>query len=423
MATIVASKAGNWSDTTVWTGGVLPGAGDYASTAFAITLDQDITILGLRFTSGSGIINVAGSTNRTVNLTASDAFTFNGSNPINSNYINITNTATTNINSYFPQDTVNSGTKVINCNSIGGIINITTLDGFLTRGGGTTRVSQPVIFGASSQNQIVNITGNIAGGAYGQTYLTLSGTNNVVNFTGNIVASSTDPNTTADFTYTASTNCTLNFTGTVTGNIQAVFMSTSNTSIMNINGIIGGSTAASVVQSTGNGLVQFSGIVNNLNNGNTLYAKYLRLKNGTDTQMTFQTQVLGQNKTLYSGAAAVGLPATSNVRQSIVYGDASQYTGTMIVPNPSDVRVNVPTDNTVGTASLTAEDMWNKLTSDITTTGSIGKLIKDNIDVKLSTVATNSGVISELNTSNEDVAVRLRSAATVETTGSQITAI
>lgn len=419
MATIIASKAGNWSDTTVWTGGVLPGVNDYASTAFAITLDQNITVLGLRFTSGSGVINITGSTNRTMNLTAIDAFTYSASNPINSSYIVITNTATTNINAYFPLTNSNSGTKTINCNSIGGTVNIVATDGLLYNGDGSTRVSQPILFGGSSTNQIVNITGNLVSNTLFQYFLTMAGTNNTVNFIGDIGTSSA--NGQANFTMFNGTNCTLNITGTIIGNTAQCIIGLNSTVKVNVNGIVQGQSTGNLIELTsGNALVTFSGAVTNLNDFEAFYCKNLRLKNGVETQKTYQTQVLNQNKTMYSSATGIGMPFATNVRNGVTYGDASQFSGSMIVPTPSDVRVNVPTDNTVGTADLTAEDIWNKLTSEITTSGSIGKLLKDNLDASVSSRASNAGVVTELNTSSVDVAVRLRNASTVVITGEQI---
>lgn len=419
MATIVASKAGNWSDTTVWTGGVLPGVNDYASTAFAITLDQDITVLGLRFTTSSGRINIAGSTNITMNLTATDCFTYDSALAINSVYINVTNTATTTINAYFPNANDNTGTINIQCSSNGGTINIVANDGIFYNGQGTTRANRPILFNTASSNQTVNITGNLVSNVYYQPFLVMGGTNNTVNFTGNIGTSSTSNS--YNFNLTNGTNCTLNTTGTIIGNAQQCINLGSNaTARLNVNGIIQGQSTGNLIESSGNAIVTFSGAVTNLGDHNAFYCKYLRLKNSAETQWTYQTQVLNQNKTMYSNATGIGMPLASNVRTGTTYGDASQYSGTMIVPAPSDVRVNVPTDNTVGTASLTAEDMWNKLTSEITTSGSIGKLLKDNLDATISSRATNAGVVTELNTSNTDVAVRLRNASTVEITGEQI---
>lgn len=417
MATIVASKAGNWSDPTVWTGGVLPGVNDYASTGFAITLDQDITVLGLRFTSASGVINVSGSTNRTINLTATDAIIYSGT---NSTYFNITNTATTTINSYFPSYFVNSGIITFNCNSNGGTINITATDGNLYNGDGNTRTSQPILLSTTSSNQTINITGNLVSNNLYLYFLRINGTNNTVNFTGNIGTSSNGQQ--GNFLFASGTNCTLNITGNIIGNNAQCVTSANATGRINVNGIIQGQSTGNLIESTGNGIVTFSGAVTNLGDYETFYCKYLRLKNSAETQRTYQTQVLNQNKTMYSSATGIGMPLASNVRNGITYGNASQYSGTMIVPAPSDVRVNVPTDNTVGTASLTAEDMWNKLTSEITTSGSIGKLLKDNLDATISSRATNAGVVTELNTSNVDVAVRLRNASTVNLTGEQIEA-
>jgi hypothetical protein len=421
MATIVALKAGNWSDTTVWTGGVVPGANDYASTAFAINLDQNITVLGLRFTSGAGGLNVGGSTNRTINLTATDCFTYNSSFAINSVYINVTNTATTTINTYFPNANDNTGTINIQCSSNGGTINIIATDGVLYNGQGTTRTNRPILFNGTSSNQTVNITGNLISNSYYHYFLTMAGANNTVNFTGNIGTSSNGNS--GNFNMLSGTNCKLNITGSIIGNAQqCVFISINTSASLNVDGIIQGRTTGNLIESTSTGLVTVSGQVINLNDINAIYAKYLRLKSTLDTQMTFQTEVLNTNKTIYSAPTSIGLPAITNVRTGVVYGDASQFTGTMTVPSPSDVRVNVPTDNTVGTASLTAEDLWNRLTSAITTSDSIGKLLKDNIDDTISSKATNAGVVTELNTSNVDVAVRLRNASTVDITGEQIEA-
>jgi len=63
-ATITASKSGNWSDTTVWTGGVLPGNSDTADTgAYNVTIDTDLTgtsaPAGLTTSNNSGYFSVA----------------------------------------------------------------------------------------------------------------------------------------------------------------------------------------------------------------------------------------------------------------------------------------------------------------------------------------------------------------------------
>ena len=80
------------------------------------------------------------------------------------------------------------------------------------------------------------------------------------------------------------------------------------------------------------------------------------------------------------------LPTQANVRQGINYNDGNRV-GTLIVPSPSNVRKNVPTDNTVGIAELTAADILNAI-----------------------------------QTSTIPVAERLRNVSTVSSTGAQLAA-
>jgi hypothetical protein len=55
----------------------------------------------------------------------------------------------------------------------------------------------------------------------------------------------------------------------------------------------------------------------------------------------------------------------------------------------------VPVDATIGTADLTAADMWNYLASNITTSGSIGEVVKN--------IKTKTDLIPNNPTSNESV--------------------
>jgi hypothetical protein len=70
------------------------------------------------------------------------------------------------------------------------------------------------------------------------------------------------------------------------------------------------------------------------------------------------------------------LPVASNVRFGVVYG-AGSLTGTMRVPAASNVRLGVAVDATVGTGAITVADIWNVLTSSLTTSGSIGERLKN----------------------------------------------
>lgn len=84
--------------------------------------------------------------------------------------------------------------------------------------------------------------------------------------------------------------------------------------------------------------------------------------------------------TFYTADSIVELPLQSDVRLGTNYGN-NNYTGTLAVPNPNQVSYGVATDNTVGTAVLTPDDVWNAQTSAMNTDGSIGKRLKNSSTV------------------------------------------
>ena len=99
----------------------------------------------------------------------------------------------------------------------------------------------------------------------------------------------------------------------------------------------------------------------------------------------------GHNVTIDVDTTVINIQAVSTGRfimgEGVVYGDGT-FEGNLIVPSPSNVRKGVPTDNTVGTADLSAQDF-----------------------------------LDLLSTSPDPIAERLRNVATVQTTGDQITSL
>ena len=79
---------------------------------------------------------------------------------------------------------------------------------------------------------------------------------------------------------------------------------------------------------------------------------------------------------LVDPAFVVDAPLPEDVREGVTYS-LNSYTGTLAVPLPGQVSLGVPTDDTVGTAVLTADDVWNAQTSAMNTDGSIGKRLKN----------------------------------------------
>lgn len=78
-----------------------------------------------------------------------------------------------------------------------------------------------------------------------------------------------------------------------------------------------------------------------------------------------------------------GYPVIANVRQSTVYGPSSEFTGTLAIPSPSSVALGVPTDNTTGTAILTAASIRSAM-----------GMASANLDAQMSNKATVDQVAS-----------------------------
>jgi len=76
------------------------------------------------------------------------------------------------------------------------------------------------------------------------------------------------------------------------------------------------------------------------------------------------------------GSATGAYPTEADVRFGTTYSASPTRTGTLRVPLPQYVSQGVLTDNTTGTAYLSASDVWNIQTSTLTTVGSIGERLK-----------------------------------------------
>ena len=136
----------------------------------------------------------------------------------------------------------------------------------------------------------------------------------------------------------------------------------------------------------GTGIVTLNSPMINTNNNNSVYSQRIRFYSTAQVQWLFQNSA-GGNTVLYSAGASLGMPLTTNVRNNIQYGGNNELTGVLIIPNPSNVRIGVLTDNTTGTGEITAEDFLNAIQS-----------------------STNVS------------AVRLKNVSTVQTTGDQLAA-
>ena len=403
MATITSAATGNWSSGATWVGGVKPGVNDRAviASGHVVTLDEDATI--------QGISGAAATTNR-LDITTS-------------------RTLTCTIDAIAAKSIVN-GVDLIRISGIGTTVTINA-PAIIAWGLGNTaairitsictvNINANIVYGTGS-NPAANGTppvsieaaatvtivgdiyhGGLTGTATAATGLSITA-NAIVTITGNITASTF--NSLQYAVVNTTSICTINVTGNCTGNTAVAIFSNQN-SIINITGNLTASNQSAVTLTASpttsvigtitasngfiglyqaGGTVTFSGTAINASNGlMAIYCPTIKLYNAYTVEWRFRDE-LGNVKTLYSAGIALGNPAEANVRSGIVYGASNELTGSMIVPSPSDIRISVPTDNTVGTGQLTAADF-----------------------------------LAAIAASADPVAVRLNNVSTVDTSGAQM---
>jgi len=267
-----------------------------------------------------------------------------------------------------------------------------TLTGNVTGGTGTNVVGISLT-GASSQFTIIgNVTGGTGTSAHGITFTGTSGsvTGTVTGGAGNGINSSGQLTITGNVvggTSLVGVNNSNNTTiiGNITGATVAGLGSTVNNTTT-VTGTVTASTTALGINSTSTGTVLLTGNMLNVAGKQAIFAQNLFISDTATTQWRLFTPG-GQDKTLYSADTFPNQPSSANVRSGSLFGPSNVLSGSMVVPSPSDVRVNVLTDNTVGTGqSLTAADF-----------------------------------LAAISASADPYAQRLRNVATVDTVGSLLT--
>lgn len=154
----------------------------------------------------------------------------------------------------------------------------------------------------------------------------------------------------------------------------------------------------------GLGLVKVSGNPVNTNRYMAIYAPQITIDTAT-TSWKFQ-EFTGVDITLYASGASLGNPALGDVRFGTVYGPSGTLTGTLRVPNPNTVLLGTLTDATTGTLLMTPQDFWDFLTSGSTLIGSFGKLIKDFLDIAVSSRLASASYTAPDNTSIAAIKVK-----------------
>ena len=408
---------GNWSNAANWNSGTLPAVGDDVfADGKTVTIDQDVTVLSIRNTQRSGGTANGGfnfaTTQTTYNITA-DLYGFNatlmnlnqGSRTYNftGNLESISGT-TASVYVILTSSTSNIINIIGNVNVVGGAANRTAVR--INNLGCSLDIIGNVSSGANNTSQgiygiwvavavVLSITGNVTTNGNYSTSLVenhiaiyIAGSSTIT-ITGNV-----NTNTT-----TAGGTCILvNATGntiTINGNVVAknnfstliggIIINQNAPNTIRINKIIGSDNGAGVAvynPTTSNVIVdafEFSNIGTVPALGKVLIS---------NTNFTLIATDESSNTAIFTEDNNVlnFIPDEDDVRLNTTYYDGNK-TGSLNVPDPSNVRNGVPTDNTVGPADLTAQDFFDAIA-----------------------------------TSSDPVAIRLRNVATVETTGDQISA-
>ncbi len=358
---------GNWSNAANWNDGTLPAVGDDVfADGKTVTINQNITVASIRTTQRSGG-TTGGAFNNTGNFSiVADAIAGN---------VRCLSISGNGINTF--TGNMYGGTGNI-CHAVEysgiGTLNITG-NAF----GGSSNNSSGLSNGSSGT---INVIGNADGGSGANTYGVQNLSTGIINITGNVTGGTL---ATAHGILNNSSG-TIDITGNAIGGGAgngAVNSSSGTLRVIRAISTLGAGAGLSGVNSAGITVVRE---IEFASNGRTPVLNFIFFED-SDVNLAQITLENTTTRTLTDPANnPFLLPSTFDVRQGITY-NLGNDTGSLNVPDPSNVRNGVPTDNTVGTADLTAQDFFDAIA-----------------------------------TSSDPVAIRLRNVATVETTGDQISA-
>jgi hypothetical protein len=360
MADIRAAQSGDFSATTTWVGGVVPGSGDVAfSNTFTVTISDTRTVQAISNASGTGI---------TVGGTFS---LLNGCNLTCTNANGVVQGATTTSCVTTPGLTLgNAATINASISVIGNARSISfSTAGTLNLNGNYT---DGVLDYTSASSGNLNIVGNLTagGGADTSHALNVSGSGNVT-ITGNIAGS-------LGFRLSHGINilsgATVTVTGSVTGGNRTgsygIQCSVTSVNPITVNGPCQSSSLSPAIGQAftngGNPLFRLTGplLVGATGNYNPVFSHTWRW---APTQIPTYYEVPTSDGTtkrnLYTAdnIPTANYPTQGNVRSGTVYGPNLENTGTLAVPAPGSVALGVATDNTTGTAVLTSANVQTAL--------------------------------------------------------------
>jgi hypothetical protein len=227
----------------------------------------------------------------------------------------------------------------------------------------------------------ITINGNVygpAGNATSQSYTILANqataSSAILNINGEVIGSNLLNNS---YPIYVSVPLSINITGNLTSNKSVCIFAGSSNQINIIGNVtVTDTLSANAIYMTATGsLITMNGSITNKGNLITIWAPKIRFASTSTPYWIFQTNSVSDMTLAYGSATGV-YPTEADVRFGTTYAASPTRTGTLRVALPQYVSQGVLTDNTTGTAYINAADVWNVLSSSITTAGSIGERLK-----------------------------------------------
>lgn len=323
--------------------------------------------------SGAGTLNINGtlrglfSTNANggaLQITGTGTVTITGniSDPSNGGQtVQVDATSTLNIIGSVTSGPYNSQ-QTVKVNAANCIINIT---GNLFVGGSGVAGWTAVVLQTNASNITINLSGDIDatnGNSVSKFGLVTAGANNTVNHTGNIIGSS--DNVGGGTAFSTSQVIYYNQIGYIKASMAGAGFNSTSASAINI--------LTGPFISSPSGIQPLS--ISRMHYRRTMGSYFEFRDNSTNGALPPAASAPATR--LVAPDTVVDAPIPSNVRFGISYALGSQI-GTMKVPVAGAVMFGVAVDNTVGTALLSAAQVWNYLRNDISVSGSIGDRLKN----------------------------------------------
>ena len=340
MALILSAASGNFNAGATWVGGVVPTVGDEgrASNGHTITITANANC-NLISNLGTGNFVISNGVTFTANITSGSStansyvLRFLEASPavayVVGNVVYATTNAASGIN--------NAGTGTL------------TLTGNVSPGGLGSSA-----FGVNNTSSgVILITGNCTGATWTNSLCVNNNSIGSITITGNVIGG----NNVGSPGVNNATTGPVTIVGNVSGGTVSPGLLNNSTGTITLTGELTASTAAHAVTSTNaSAVVRVSGSFIHASNGvvpvNT--TKFILLTTPTAARTRYALNGTGTFVDMFT-ADNTGLgPATNDVRSGVTY---SGMTGSLAVPLPSQVAVGVATDDTVGTAALTADNL------------------------------------------------------------------